>query len=131
MAVEVVLKEAADRMRTSTGEDSRDGLSQVLRGWRVPAEVPSGFRRGVWVRIEARARDGLRQGHAGGLMAEWIDRVRSAFRRPALAIGFVVVLLVAGGSAGALSGQARAEALAGRLQDEYVQSVDPFAGRWR
>lgn len=110
--------------RIEGGDGSDPGLSGVLRTWRVDAEAPPRFEEGVWRRIEA--------GRVGGAAwgpGRWLEGLLSGwFRRPMVAAGFVGCVLVVGATAGAVSGQARADALAVHLEGRYVQSIDPFSG---
>jgi hypothetical protein len=100
-------------------EDAR--LSVLLREWKVGVCLPPRFQEGVWRRIEReQARSQVHMWHA---FSQWVD---SVFRRPALAVSYVAVLLLVGLTPGYFRAQensARAEA---QWRMSYVQSVDPY-----
>ena len=101
------------------GEDAR--LGALLHEWKTDATLTPRFQEGVWRRI-AHADTPVK-------VPWWAELWRSleaAFRRPALAVAYVAVLLVVGLGAGLLQAREKAAQLDHALQARYLQSVDPY-----
>lgn len=95
-------------------------LGPVLQYWKVNAALPPRFHDEVWRRIqltEARRVAGWR-----GLL----DVVEGAFGRPALAISYVAILVLAGLSIGFTQARQASERIDRALGVRYVRSVDPY-----
>jgi hypothetical protein len=99
--------------------DSR--LSALLHEWKPGAELPPRFHEDVWRRIEQ-----ADAAPAGSPRLNWLQWIDALFARPAVAISYVVVLLVIGLSTGALQSRETTSRLDHALQARYLQSVDPY-----
>jgi len=101
-------------------EDHTDqNLDKVLREWRVSAPLPPRFQEQVWQRIEhADTRDSA--------WATFIRQITAAFSRPALAMSYVTVLLLAGLAAGYWQAQTSNAHADQMLSSRYVQLMDPY-----
>jgi hypothetical protein len=106
-------------MKTGHSEQNDEALSKALRQWQVTKPLPPSFQDQVWRRIE----------DAEALAPAWVrvlQRAGAALTRPATAIGYVTILLLAGLSVGywqAHAANARADAA---LSSLYVQAVAHF-----
>lgn len=96
-------------------------LSQVLREWRVEPSLPAGFEARVWRRISA-----PKLTTAASLPAYFLARLDAWFSRPALAVSYLSVLLIAGLAAGSWQAQRESARVNHALARLYVQSVDPY-----
>jgi hypothetical protein len=96
-------------------------LSDLLRQWKVSQPVSSRLREGVWRRIaHAESQQDL-------TLAEWWKAwLAGMFAKPALAVGYVTVLLAGGLTAGYFQGEARQHRINDELAARYVQSLDPY-----
>jgi hypothetical protein len=95
-------------------------LDGLLREWTVSEPAPPGLQERVWSRI-ARA-------EARSAPPRWFslwDAVSGVFRRPAVAAGYVTVLLAAGFAAGAWTARLDTNRVESQLGHRYVQSLDP------
>ncbi len=103
--------------RNQFPEDER--LGRVLREWRVDASLPPRFEQAVWQRIaDAEA------SHADPwLWARWQVTLQRWFARPAVAVAFLVALLLLGSGAGWWQAHLRSERWDRELGARYVQSV--------
>ena len=101
--------------------DSDPVLSRVLRTWQPGAELPPRFQERVWQRIaddEARPSVSL-----WDVLRQWLD---TRFRRPAVALAYVTVLMGIGLTTGYLHARSDATQIQSELRARYVQTVDPF-----
>jgi hypothetical protein len=98
-----------------------DRLSRALRKWKVTASLPPRFQEGVWQRI-ARSEAGPK---ATG-WKEFMRMIEAAFRRPALAVCYVAILLLVGLSAGVVQARQDAARMQDALGARYLQAVDPY-----
>jgi hypothetical protein len=104
---------------TPSQEDSR--LRNFLCEWRVEAPLPSGFEDGVWRRISV-----ANESVISGLLKHLMRRFDLWFARPALAISYVTLLVMAGLVAGSWQAQRESVRINQALARQYVQSVDPY-----
>ena len=95
-------------------------LHQALSVWRVREALPPRFGERVWQRI---AREEAERPQ--GLWAQWMERMSVAMSRPALAVGYVTVLLVAGLLAGYWQARADNARVSNELGARYVQMITP------
>ncbi len=96
-------------------------LRDVLGAWKVDAALSPGFQDGVWRRIARQeARPALTP---WGLLAVWINR---ALARPAVAVSYVAVLLLAGLLAGYWQARVETARETESLGARYVQMLDPY-----
>lgn len=108
-------------MKSNREPERDEQLSKLLHEWRPTASLPPRFQEAVWRRIErAEATTKLTFWH---VVAHWVD---STFRRPALAVSYVAVLLLFGLSAGYLQARDASSRTLAQMRTAYVQSVDPY-----
>jgi hypothetical protein len=100
--------------------DPDERLGSVLRNWRVEAPLPGNFQAGVW---EAIARAERKQPTTWRLLVAQIERW---LLRPAPALAYATVLLALGLSLGYWHGQTAKADVQSNLQQQYLQSVDPY-----
>lgn len=103
-------------------ENNDEKLKDVLRTWSVQMPLPPRFQENVWRRIEAAER--VEQAPSWWpLFVHWLSQVVA---RPAVAVAYVSVLAVIGGTFALKQVQDKSAHLESRLGQRYVQSVDPF-----
>ena len=91
-------------------------LDSLLRKWSAPEDVPAGFQRGVWQRIEA----------ASAVRPFW-SRWMEALWRPRPAAAAVCIALLTGAAGGfAHAEMKRAPETPPDPGSAYVQSINPF-----
>ena len=96
-------------------------LSDVLKQWNVSGQPSPRFRETVWRRIALE--ESQPSWTPAGLWRAWLARI---FAKPAFAMAYVAVLLVAGVTAGYLRGEAQQHRADSDLATRYVQSIDPY-----
>ena len=103
-------------------ESQKDkALSKLLRSAKENTSLPPRFQEAVWNRIEcAQAQP---QQTVWQNMAAWVE---TSFRRPALAMAYVAVLLFAGIGVGYLQAEDKQSQTRSELRTRYVQAVDPY-----
>lgn len=92
---------------------------ELLREWKVAAELPANFNSEVWRRIERE-----RAFRPAEAVMRWIAET---FSRPAVAGAYVTVALGLGLLAGTAAGEKERREQTQDLRARYVQSVDPYA----
>ena len=97
-------------------------LEQTLQEWRVTTPLPPRFQEQVWKRIERVEVPGISLADA---VRAWFTL---AFARPAFAVAYVSVLLVAGLAFGFVQASEKAAHLDRQLEARYLQSIDPYQG---
>ena len=99
-----------------------DGLlHRALREWEIKEPLPPRFGERVWQRIarqEVQAPTGF-----WTQLSNWVAR---AMARPALAVSYVTLLLVAGLAAGYWHAQSEKTRTLESLSARYVQMIDPY-----
>jgi hypothetical protein len=108
-------------MKPEDPMENQAPVSNLLREWRVDAPLPPGFQDQVWRRID----------RAVPREPAWLARVRQVVRamtRPALAVSYLAVLLLAGLATGYIQAKAANARTDDRLSARYVQAVDPYQG---
>lgn len=108
-------------MNTNEQNDSERLLSKTLRTWQVTAALPPRFEDKVWQRIARQE-----AGAPAGLWPDLIGLVSRALARPAIAAGYVTVLLLAGLAAGYWHAEQENVQSAEHLGVRYVQMMDPY-----
>lgn len=101
--------------------ESDPALSRLLHEWKPAAELPPRFNDRVWQRIadeEARPSASL-----WDVLRQWLE-VR--FRRPAVALAYVTVLMGVGLTTGYWHAQSDAAQAHSELKARYLQAVDPL-----
>ncbi len=108
-------------MESERPSENPEPFRKLLREWRVTTPLPPRFAEGVWRRIE-RTRVAVKLSLWDALQ-HWLS---TALPRPAVAVAYVTVLLVAGVAAGYMQARNETVRLKGELGTRYVQSVDPY-----
>ena len=101
-------------------KDNQTQLERALQNWRVTTPLPPRFQEGVWKRIESAELPGT---SVAGALRAWFT---TAFARPAFAVAYVSVLLVAGLAIGFVQASHKAARWDRQLEARYVQSIDPY-----
>lgn len=108
-----------------TESENPEPLRKLLREWNVNEPLPPRFQENVWRRIEqaeiSTAPIPTTTGWA--LVKAWLAAM---LPRPALAVAYLSVLLVAGMAAGYWQARQTTAHLDNELGTRYVQSVDPY-----
>jgi hypothetical protein len=100
---------------------NRDTIRKVLREW-SPAPLPPRFQEDVWRRIE-RSEAAPREAVPGwALVIHWINNM---LPKPALAISYVMLLLVVGLTAGWTQARQQNAQAKEEMSQRYVQLLDP------
>lgn len=102
--------------------ENRESLRHLMREWTVNDPLPPRFQEGVWRRIQQSETSPSRPA-AWERVQAWLAAVRI---RPAFALVYVSVLLVAGMAGGYWQALERTAQLDRELGRRYVQSVDPY-----
>lgn len=108
-------------MKSNQNPKNDEALSKLLREWRPEMSLPPRFQEQVWRRIE--------RAEATVKLTFWqalARQVEAAFRRPALAVSYVTMLLFVGLTAGYWQAQDKAAQAQASWRTAYVQSVDPY-----
>ena len=104
-------------MDTTPPDSSDDAdLRRILHEAHPPVELPPGFQRAVWRRIEAAGRESA----TGG---SWLESLLAKLLRPAFAMAAITVLAIAGAGVGTRAAQSE---LNDQARARYVSSVSPF-----
>ena len=103
----------------SSGENT--ALRKLLLDWTIePTLLPPRFNERVWRRI---AESGQYAAPPWTFLRNWIQET---FARPAAAVGYVTVLLLAGLIAGSWQAHVISDRASMTLGLRYVQMVDPY-----
>jgi hypothetical protein len=98
-----------------------NALRKVLKEWRTDAALPPRFQENVWQRIERT------QASASPSMWDVVARwIGTMLPRPALAVSYVTLLLVIGGTAGWTQAHQTNARVKSELGARYVQELDPY-----
>ena len=100
-------------------------LRKVMREWRVTEPLPPRFQEGVWRKIQ-QAESSATPATTTTLWCVCRAWVAAALPRPAVAVAYLSVLLVAGMTAGYWQARQTTAHLDNELGSRYVQSVDPY-----
>jgi hypothetical protein len=95
-------------------------VTKLLREWKLESVLPPRFNEQVWQRIETA---GVPAVSPWALLRNWVARTLA---RPAMAISYVTVLLLAGLAIGFWRGQANSERAATELSARYVQLMSSY-----
>jgi len=112
-------------MKPEHPSENSEPLRKLMREWNVTAPLPPRFQEGVWHRIEC-ADSSVSSGAITTLWSVFKARLTAAMRRPAVAVAYLTVLLVAGMAGGYWQAQNQTAHLKDELGTRYVQSVDPY-----
>ena len=112
-------------MKPETPNENPERVGQLLTEWQVTASLSPRFVENVWRRIEYAERSvtPVSNPTLWALIYAWIT---TALPRPAFAVAYVSVLLIAGLVAGYWHTQSETTNRDKALANRYVQSVDPF-----
>jgi len=110
-------------MKTNIPLNDDEPLGALLREWKVEATLPPRFKEGVWRSIARAEAQGLTAPSPLKMLTMWIETL---LPRPALAVAYVAVLLVAGSSIGWVQAQNSSSRVSEELSTRYVSSVDPY-----
>jgi hypothetical protein len=108
-------------MKPELPNDPDKLFNRALREWEIKEPLPPRFGERVWQRIareEAHAPAGF-----SALLSNWIAQ---ALARPALAVSYVTVLLMAGLLAGYWHAQTEKARTLESLSARYVQMINPY-----
>jgi hypothetical protein len=106
----------------SDREPKPDDLA-ALREWKVQSQLPPGFSGQVWRRIA--------QQESQPSVSGWqslMNSLNQAFARPALATGYLAVLLTVGAAGGYWHAQVQNARVSEQLGARYLHSMEPFSG---
>lgn len=109
-------------MKPNQKPESDEQLSKLLHEWQPATSLPPRFQEAVWRRIE-RAEATTAKLSFWNVVTHWLE---ATFRRPALAVSYVAVLLVFGLSAGYLQARDTSTRTLTQMRTAYVQSIDPY-----
>ena len=101
-------------------KESQIALERALQEWRVTTPLPPRFQEQIWKRIERAEPPGISLADA---IQTWFTLI---FARPAFAVAYVSVLLVAGIAEGFVQASEKAAHLDRELEARYVRSIDPY-----
>jgi hypothetical protein len=108
-------------MKINAPNNRDEALRKLLKEWRTETALPPRFQEQVWQRIEgaqAPASPSLRL-----VIAHWIEAI---LPRPALAVSYVVVVLVVGVTAGWAQARQTNTHVRDELGQRYVRILDPY-----
>ncbi|MBC8095504.1 MAG: hypothetical protein H7Y43_06810 [Akkermansiaceae bacterium] len=108
-------------MRSNHEPENDRSFDPLLNSWTVEATPSPRFKEHVWSRI---ARSSPRAEPA--LWEMLIVRLDQIFRRPAVAVSYVAILLMLGVAAGYTQAKQTREQVRSQYQAMYVQSIDPY-----
>lgn len=95
-------------------------LNGLLQEWRVTSAPPPYFREQVWKRIERAEAPNVSALEA---LQAWFA---TAFGRPAVALAYVTLLMMAGLALGFMQASEQTADWDRQLAGRYVQAVDPY-----
>lgn len=112
-------------MKSSDPKPDDISLSRLLKEWKIREELPPRFQENVWRGIERAKTRPAPSVTMAEVLGGWLERL---LPRPAVALAYVSVMLLAGGIVGMAHGQQESRRLSAELSQRYVQSVDPYQG---
>jgi hypothetical protein len=112
-------------MNPERPNEDPEAVRRVLREWKVTSQLPPRFVEDVWRRIE-KAEPAAPPASIPTLWAVLRIRVAAMLPRPAFAISYVSVLLLAGLFAGYWHARIETTSWDKALASRYVEAVDPF-----
>lgn len=102
-------------------DPDNERFQRILRQWIIKTPLPPRFQEQVWRRIEKAESQSL-----PGLWAVVWRRIEELLPRPAVAIGYLSVILALGLGAGSFAAHAKTARMDSELSVRYLASVDPF-----
>ena len=97
----------------------KDPIRSALREWKVDDPLPHNFKGKVWDRI-AKGEEKRETPLA------WWAQLGQLLTRPAVAAGYLALVLLAGITAGYWQGREAVSSIDAQLRARYVQAVDPY-----
>jgi len=110
-------------MKTNKPLNDDESLGALLREWKVESPLPPRFQEGVWRSIARAETQAAAAPSPLRLLTSWIE---TFLPRPALAVAYVTILLVAGSGIGWVQAQNSSSRVSDELSTRYVSSVDPY-----
>ena len=108
-------------MKPDGPDENAEPLRRALRQWAVDASLPPRFQEQVWQRIARR--EARKTASPWAFLSAW---VQNALSQPSLAASYIVLLLLAGLSAGYWQAQQEQSRLTEAARASYTQMVDPY-----
>ena len=108
-------------MKPNQQSENDERLHAVLSEWKPETSLRPRFQEQVWRRIQNAETDARL--NLWSAFSQWLE---SAFRRPALAMSYVTVLLLLGLTTGYVRAQDKSAHAQSQWRAMYVQSVDPY-----
>lgn len=108
------------RRRPMNMKNNDTQLEALLQEWRVTSSLPPRFSEQVWKRIERAEVPSISVVEA---VQAWFAMT---FARPAFAVAYVSVLVMAGVALGFFQANQKAGEWERQLEARYVQSIDPY-----
>lgn len=105
--------------------ENPEPLRKLMREWRVTEPLPPRFQENVWRKIQQTESSAM-PAPTTTLWSAFQSWLASAMPRPALAVAYLSVLLVAGMAAGYWQARHTTAHMDDELGRRYVQSVDPY-----
>lgn len=112
-------------MKSERPNEDAEAVRRVLREWKVTSRLPPRFAENVWRRIE-QAEPVALPASIPTLWAVLRVWLAAMLPRPAVAISYVSVLLIAGLFAGYWHARMETTSWDKALANRYVEAVDPF-----
>ncbi|MDB6019452.1 MAG: hypothetical protein JWR19_3941 [Pedosphaera sp.] len=107
-------------MKTDPNQDN-DPLHNAMQAWKVATPLPPRFQEQVWQRIEQA--QVVEKATLWMVLQNWFQ---TALSRRAVAVSYLVILLMVGLTSGYWQGRQKASRVEATLSVRYVQSVDPY-----
>jgi hypothetical protein len=108
-------------MKTNEPDNHEAVLRKVLKEWRTDAVLPPRFQESVWQRIERTKTSAAPS--MSDAVARWIGTM---LPRPSLAVAYITLLLVIGGTAGWTQAHQTNARVKSELGERYVHELDPY-----
>ena len=105
----------------NNNRSANDPLRELMAHWKVETPLPPRFQQAVWERIAARSRSTTAS--LWSILCLWLE---DGFRRPAWAVSFAALFLMAGLAFGLWRGYETTRDMDRDLARRYVQMVDPY-----
>ena len=107
-------------MKPEKSPENDGAMSKLLQDWKVESSLPPRFNEQVWHRIAKTEPRGINP------LASWRDWLARTFARPAMAISYVTILLLAGVTLGFWQGRANSQRTTAELGARYVQLMNSY-----
>lgn len=108
-------------MKSDSGNDDR--LRELLKEWRPKGSLPPRFQEQVWRSIERADAQPAGSLSLAAVFTAWITNL---LPKPALALAYVTILLLIGGTVGWNQARQESARITDQLSARYAQTVDPY-----